>query len=329
MAIPRSIVSLWQLAGALAWRPLRFATRTIDAFPGDPRFVAQEPSLKHPVSQLPTQSQCDSPLFDLWRRELGLPLDERQRYNRKIWEWIWILQSLETHGLLREGVRGLGFGVGREPLAAVMAKRGCTVLATDLPAAAEEVPEWGQTGQHASQLADLNRNGVCPPDLFVSRVSFRPMDMRALDPLLSGYDFVWSSCALEHLGSLERGLQFIEATLRTLRPGGVAVHTTEYNVGSNSLTLPRGSVVLYRRRDVVALAKRLEAAGHSIELNLHPGSGAIDSYVDTPPYFRRDGHHLKLTIGPFAATSLGICIRRSGGSPPDSGGGSPSQNEQR
>lgn len=315
MSVPRAIVALWQAAGVLAWRPLRALTAAVDALSRTPRLDAREPELERPVSQLATQRQCESPLFDSWRAEMRLPLDDAQRYDRKVWEWVYILQVLDSAGMLRHGTRALGFGVGREPLAALMARRGCTIVATDLPSASAEVAEWNDSGQHAAQLADLNGDGLCPPELFAARVRFQPMDMRRIDPALRGFDFVWSSCALEHLGNLQRGLDFIEASLETLRPGGLAVHTTEYNVSSNSLTLPRGSVVLYRRRDVMALAERLRRAGHELELNLHPGSGPIDRHVDRPPYYRRAGHHLKLLVGPFAATSLGISIRKSAAPP--------------
>lgn len=312
MHIPRSIVSLWQSAGIVAYPPLHAVTVVLDSLSRTPRVNEHEPDLEQPLSQLATQRQCESSLYDHWCHELRLPLDDdAHRYNRKRWEWVYILQVLASKGILREGARGLGFGVGREPLAALMAQRGCSIVATDLPSAADEVADWNETGQHAAQLADLNPGDLCPPELFAQRVRFQPMDMRRIDPALRDLDFVWSSCALEHLGSLKRGIEFIHQSLETLRPGGVAVHTTEYNVGSNSLTLSGGSVVLYRRRDILALADDLRRAGHTIELNLHPGTGAIDRYLDRPPYFRRK-HHLKLLVGPFAATSLGLWIRKGG-----------------
>jgi hypothetical protein len=48
---------------------------------------------------------------------------------------------------------------------------------------------------------------------------------------LSTYDFIWSSCSLEHLGSLELGEQFIYNSLKHLKPGGVCPHD-EYNAQS-------------------------------------------------------------------------------------------------
>jgi hypothetical protein len=44
-----------------------------------------------------------------------------------------------------------------------------------------------------------------------------------------------------------------------------------------------------------------------MEINLHPGDGAIDAQIDRPPF---RAHHLKLLAGPFVSTSLGLWIRK-------------------
>ena len=75
---------------------------------------------------------------------------------------------------------------------------------------------------------------------FDSRVQFQPADMRTLEGLTGKYDFVWSSCALEHLGTLQAGIDFVVKSASMLKPGGVAVHTTEFNVGSNTGTIELG-----------------------------------------------------------------------------------------
>jgi hypothetical protein len=137
--------------------------------------------------------------------------------------------------------------------------------------------------------------------------------MTAIDADLTqaGFDFVWSLCALEHLGSLQAGIRFIAASLACLRPGGVAVHTTEYNVSSNDDTPESGATVVYRRRDVEALASELVAAGHLVRLNLHPGDGPLDRYYDVPPY--RSSVQLKIELERHVVTSLGLLIRKGAG----------------
>jgi len=137
--------------------------------------------------------------------------------------------------------------------------------------------------------------------------------MNAIADDLVDFDFVWSSCAFEHLGSLEAGLRFVKRTMDCLRPGGVAVHTTEFNLSSNTDTLEAGGTVLYRRCDIEALAAQLAAAGHELELDFDPGNGPADHHVDLPPY--QAELHLKLQIGSYVSTSFGLIIGKSAHSP--------------
>lgn len=274
-----------------------------------------EPSLEHAVSQMATQSQCESPLYRAWCLRMKYDPDQpSHRYNRKLWEWVYILQILNQRGLLRDGIRGLGFGVGNEPLTAVMADAGCEVVATDMPVEDAKSVGWVSTHQHATDLDALNSAGICDHDAFERRVEYRPMDMTRIDPDLVDFDFVWSSCSLEHLGSLDAGMTFVENSIRCLKPGGSAIHTTEYNVSSNTRTVTGGATVLYRTRDILALVNRLREAGHQVALNLNTGAGALDKHHDVPPYYQR-GAHLKLLMDQFVTTSIGLAITKSSAIP--------------
>ena len=209
--------------------------------------------------------------------------------------------------MLAEGKRGLGFGCGTEPLSALMASMGCEILATDLDTeTAVKQGWWTKTHQHADGLAQLNEAGLCDPVLFARKVSYRSCDMTAIPSELKGFDFVWSSCSLEHLGSLENGLEFIERSMDCLKPGGVAVHTTEFNLGTNDRTLETNAVVAYRKKDIEALALRLIAKGYRIPLiNFSPGDRMLDRVVDRPPYRHS---HLKLLYARHLLTSIGLFV---------------------
>ncbi|MBC8042324.1 MAG: class I SAM-dependent methyltransferase [Rhizobacter sp.] len=267
-----------------------------------------EPTLESPVSQLVTRSQCDSPIYREWCNIMKIdPEGQYLRYDRKLWEWVYILQALRLKGMFSEGKRGLGFGVGNEPLTAVMAKYGSEIVATDMPHEAALEEGWAAWEQHAKELADLNSARICDADQFKRLVEYRVLDMRRIDQELTGFDFVWSSCSLEHLGSLEAGAAFVLESLRCLKPGGVAVHTTEFNLSSDLITLTEGGVSLYRRRDILALAEQIEKKGYRITLNLHAGTHEMDKHYDLPP-FRQADHHLKLLFEMFITTSIGLII---------------------
>jgi 2-polyprenyl-3-methyl-5-hydroxy-6-metoxy-1,4-benzoquinol methylase len=267
---------------------------------------APEPTLARPESQLCTQNQFNEPAYAYWCAELKEP----PRLLRKQWEFVYILQVLALHDMLAPGRRGLGFGCGKEPLASVMAKRGCSIVATDLDARSAAGLGWIETEQHASSLRDLNDRGICEPAEFEKRVVFRAENMNAISDDLRGFDFVWSSCAFEHLGSLSGGLSFVTNAMHCLRPGGLAIHTTEFNLTSNFVTFEDPSLAIFRKADIEGLAQTLTDAGHTVaKLNFNPGSGELDRYYDLPPY--KDEPSLRLKLDRFVYTSIGLIIRHA------------------
>ena len=268
-----------------------------------PGFVADS-------SPLCRTADLESEMFQKWRAVLAEPACS----NRKLWEWCFIPAVLEAKGLLREGVQGLGFAVGREPLAALFASRGCRVTATDLATDDPRAQAWKDTGQHAEHLvAALNSRGICSEPLFRERVSFRSVDMNDIptDLLRAEYDFTWSTCSFEHCGTLELGLAFVRRQMECLRPGGIAVHTTELNLSSNTTTIESGPTVIYRRRDIERLVGTLTADGHRVApLDLSLGEHPLDKHVDRLPYdFDR---HVRLALYGYAVTSIGIVVTKRG-----------------
>jgi hypothetical protein len=230
--------------------------------------------------------------------------------HRKVWEYAFMAQALFERGMLGPQKRGLGFAVGQEPLSALYAAFGCEILATDLAPDHARTKAWSKSGQHANALHSLNQRGICNPELFAQNVQFRFVDMRYLPDDLGVFDFLWSSCSLEHLGHLKMGENFIYESLKYLRPGGVAVHTTEYNLSSNFFTPSRGYNVIYRKRDFERMAKKLRQQGHRIELDFRKGDLPLDKYVDKPPY--SNTNHLTLLSQGYVATSFGLIIEKKG-----------------
>jgi SAM-dependent methyltransferase len=256
-------------------------------------------------SRLCRAADLASDRFRYWAEQIREPF----RMHRKLWEFCYISQALDERGLLRPGSRGLGFAVGQEQLPALFAARGCRITATDLPRDDSRVKHWESSLQWSSGLAQLNLKGLCPEVEFRRLVEFRGVDMNHIPTDLTGYDFTWSSCSFEHCGDLELGARFLENQMQCLKPGGVAVHTTEFNLTSNETTLDKGVTVIYRRRDIEAMARRLRAAGHEVEpLNFTLGNDPADRHVDLPPY--SPDRHLRLALGDWATTSIGLVIRR-------------------
>ena len=140
--------------------------------------------------------------------------------HRKMWEWLFIAEALRERGLLAPGRAGLGFGVGQEPLVALFAAEGCDLVATDQPhERGGRLGLDGLGGRVGRRPPAPQHARLCPDELFVRRVRFRPVDMNAIPADLRGFDFTWSSCALEHLGTLGAGADFVVASMECLRPG--------------------------------------------------------------------------------------------------------------
>jgi SAM-dependent methyltransferase len=271
------------------------------------------------VSSLSTQSAIESDWVMHWCAQLKVPVV----FHRKLWELAFTLQVLYDENLIRAGVRGLGFGCGSEPLPSYFAAQGMDVTITDLPHDEAAASGWVDTGQHAGSLDAAFFSNLVDRPSYDKHVQLRYVDMNAIPDDLRDYDFCWSICALEHLGSIDAGLSFIENALATLKPGGVAVHTTEFNIRPDGPTIDNWPSVAFQRKHIEGLIEKLEAQGHHIEpLDLRLGDKPLDKFVDVPPYHHdlppeiRDWlgtpAHLKLAFDGLVVTCLGLKITKGG-----------------
>ncbi|WCT75336.1 methyltransferase domain-containing protein [Sphingomonas naphthae] len=267
--------------------------------------TAEPATLLHPVSQMCTAAQMDEPTYLDWVGRMN----RAPHRHRKQWEFVYVGRALEYYGALQPGKRGLGFGVGIEPLPAVFAKAGCDVVATDLDPNDDRSAIWSLTHQHGTALADLRDPSIVPNEIFDEKVRFESADMTRIPAHFRDFDFCWSSCAFEHLGSIQAGLDFVVNSLDTLKPGGIAVHTTELNLTSGFRTMSRGDTVLFRKRDFERLALVLNARGHEVmPLSFDQGEQPDDQFVDVPPYC--SDVHLKVALKRYVTTSFGIIVRK-------------------
>lgn len=292
------------------------ATALIAEFIGSPEFAKLHgapiecPGLvdSAPLKWQPcTFASLESTNFQHWAAKLR----ERQtRPHRKIWEWAFIAQALYERNCLFDGARGLGFAVGTEPLAALFADMGCRIVATDLDLAAARAGGWTRTHEHAECIGVLNERNICDPKKFSDNVRFMNVDMCDVPEGLVGFDFLWSSCAIEHLGSIDVAMAFVSRAMRCLKSGGLAIHTTEFNCDSETVTIERGKDVILRKSDFMRLREILSADGQDVgEIDFTLGTSEADLFVDDAPF--KGPSHLKLRIGGFASTSFGMIIRKS------------------
>lgn len=299
---------------ANAGAPVSWKSYTIPPFllrpPASPAVAwrFEEPDLDTPVSQMCTFEQMQTGTYRKLCERLGL---SENLQHRKAWEFAFILAALDSKGVLTPGKRGLGFGTGREMLPSVFASAGCSVVATDAPADLDFSAAWAQGAQWAEGLNDLWQPGLVDRETFLERVAFRPADMNNIPLELQDFDFCWSACALEHLGSIRMGLDYLHNSLKPLKPGGISVQTTEFNLSSNDKTLDQPGLCLFRKQDIEIVIEELTNAGHTVEpLNLWPGATPLDEHIDLPPY---SFPHLKIELAGYLTTSFGLIITKGTG----------------
>jgi hypothetical protein len=184
---------------------------------------------------------------------------------------------------------------------------GIQITATDSPL---DTAGWRSSGQHATSLEELYFEDILTRELFDKLVRYESCDMNHISDDFHDYDFCWSSCALEHLGSLQNGIDFVVNSVeKTLKIGGIACHTTELNLSSDTDTLETDLCVLYRKQDLERLSRTLEERGHRVEpLRIEPGELPPDYLVDLPPY--TNNPHLKMLFASYVTTSVGMVARR-------------------
>lgn len=243
--------------------------------------------------------------FKRWCHEMKDPI----RFHRKQWEFVYVMQALWERGCIAKGKKGLVFAVGTEPGPSLFANYGCDILATDIFPEKGKEKGWTEGDQLCFGIESLNKRGLCDEETLLSHVKYRPVDMNDIPSDLKGFDFNWSSCSFEHLGSIKKGLNFLKNQLKTLKPGGWAVHTTEFNISSNDLTLDNADTVVFRMRDLEKLAEELRDKGHLVEeLDYSLGGLPEDFNVDIWPH--KQHVHLKLQLNEYVVTSIGLIIQK-------------------
>jgi hypothetical protein len=268
--------------------------------PADARIGWQPlaPRIATPVSQICTEAQIHEPRYqELCRVQKATPA-----LRRRQWETVFIHAVLEHAGALGPGRRLLAFG--EEGLAIAIATQGGTVLATDTADWLRAPPPPAPADKAAEHVAArLFLRGFGASEVFLRRAQV------SVDQL-KGFDGCWSQAALQTFGAIEAGLDAVETSLQALRPGGVAVHTTDINLDSDDRISDRPDSVVFRRRDIEALMSRLLAAGHRVwPLNLHPGVGdpadvTVAEHADDVPNLRQE-------IEGQVVTSFGLVVQRS------------------
>jgi 2-polyprenyl-3-methyl-5-hydroxy-6-metoxy-1,4-benzoquinol methylase len=270
------------------------------------------------------QIDLHSDWFRYWCAQIHLaPL-----FHRKLWEYAFILQYLHDHGMLTLGRKGVGFGCGEEPLASYLASKGVDCLVTDLSPTQVLGKGWVETGQYTGTLNAAYHENLVSRSAFDQHVKHRFVDMNHIPSDLGEFDFAWSICAMEHIGSIAKGLDFVKNSLKHVKSGGVVVHTTEFSYLRDDVTVESPDLVLFVKDHFESLFKALRAEGHQVGVPSYDvGTMPLDMHIDLPPYsyVGNDDHwmndqlrnhqdenpaHLKISVAGIPSTCFAIAIKK-------------------
>lgn len=247
-------------------------------------------------------------------------LKENVRFHRKQWEYVYIIQMLRLKDFVKSGIKGITFGSGTGSDIKSLANEGCILTVTDLNIEKAKELGWVHTNQHTNDLTVFKDERFNNYDYLENITIDNNVDMNNIpEKYLKGeYDFATYCCALEHLGSLEKGLLFIIESIKCIRVGGIVVHTTEFNLDSlkedyNGKTMEHILTCVYRKSDIEWLKYKVAEIGHKMyEVDYTYNTGLYDRHIDLPPYSQDT--HLKLELRDgllkIPATCIGIVIEK-------------------
>jgi SAM-dependent methyltransferase len=156
-------------------------------------------------------------------------LREVPRFHRKQWESAMIFLALRRLGKLQPESTGLSMGGGKELILYALAQHVRQLVVTDLY---DTQTDW-DCAKTDDPDTFIRHNKPFPVD--DERLKALRMDMRDLHFPDRSFDFCYSTCAVEHIGTREDFLRHFNEVARVLTDDGVYVFTTEVSYGDQTI----------------------------------------------------------------------------------------------
>src|SRR5688572_15464595 len=192
--------------------------------PFDRWLIVPAPAASFDPTQLTLNKVCRvadaaNPRWQAGYRDLGFPSGE-ETFHRKICELNQTLYVLRTLPRLAPDAVALGIGCGHEEPMYFLANRVARVVATDLYQGEYIGGESdADVLEHPAKYAPFNYRQ--------DHLEVRRMNGLSLDAAESTFDFAFCLSSIEHFGSINDKHKALREMFRVLKPGGVAVVTTE------------------------------------------------------------------------------------------------------
>lgn len=249
--------------------------------------------------------------FSYWMNFIG----EKPMLHSKQFQWYSILTSayirtLDFDGNTNTPKLAIGFGVGKEPIPRALTKLNYGVVATDFYTGPDS-EQWRagnqlKTDHNLIELGTLNLGDIKAGELYSIN-----LDMNKLPASFKEkYDFVWSTCALGHIGGYSQGINFIIQSLSLLKPGGRLVHTTEIDENDHSPKVDFPDISFYKSTDIQQVIEKINQLGFVAEVYVNEKSGAfLDNYVISEPW-DHSKPHIRLRMLGTETLAFTLQVRR-------------------
>lgn len=188
--------------------------------------VSKNPFEYYPLCELTNVNKWYSLEWSKLQEDLRTPVYYPPDFiHRKTWEYVQCVYGLEKLGVLHEGAKGLGVGVGHEVLMYYFANRVKHVTGTDLY---DESSIWLSNAMEGDPeiLTDVDKYAPFP--YRKDHLEIKRMDGRILEFEDNTFDFVWSCSSIEHFGGHKESAKSMREIERVLKPGGILALATEF-----------------------------------------------------------------------------------------------------
>jgi SAM-dependent methyltransferase len=234
--------------------------------------------------------------------------------HRKDWEWALGIIAMRRFGKLNEKSTAIGVGSGTEPVPFYLANKVKYVYATDL---------YGQNdGWKRAAPSDFPENPkkYAPFPYKEDALTVLRMDGTKLEFPSESFDIAFSFSSIEHFDSGGKNnhsgaLRSLKEIERVLKPGGLAVITTEYII--NDKEHPE----FFNRRTIYSdLIDKLERLKLVEPLDLRITSKTLDTVIDYSSIgvswnninndYKRTHPHIVLRIKNILFTSIMLVFQK-------------------
>jgi SAM-dependent methyltransferase len=232
--------------------------------------------------------------------------------HRKDWEWALGIIAMRRFGKLNEKSTAVGVGSGREAILFYLANKVKRVYATDL----YKVKDWMEA---APSDFPENPKKYAPFPYKEDALTVLRMDGTKLEFPSESFDIAFSFSSIEHFGGGKNhsgALRSLREMERVLKPGGLAVITTEYII--NDKEHPE----FFNRRTIYSdLIDKLERLKLVEPLDLRITSKTLDTVIDyssavywdnssSDDEFKKNHPLVLIRVGNILVTSLLLTLQK-------------------